>query len=150
MTSRRGFSLVELLVVIAILAILIALLMPALQGARRQAWKIVCGNNLRQVGVAVQLYMSDHEGGLPPHGDSHNFAQFCYNFYFWSTPGCKGFGNLGRLARAGYLPPQSSAFICPFYRENDPRGDPANGNYMPVSKMQAADRPWGPTLSRST
>jgi len=70
-TSRdtRGFTLIELLVVIAIIAILAAILFPALVAARNTAKKTKCLSNMRQMGVAVRLYMDDNHDTFPL--DSH-------------------------------------------------------------------------------
>lgn len=59
---RRGFTLIELLVVISIIALLLAMLLPALTRARDSARSLVCQNHLRQMGVAMHVYASDHDG----------------------------------------------------------------------------------------
>lgn len=66
MNSRKiRFTLIELLIVIAIIAILAAMLMPALRSAREQSKAIACLNNLKQTGVCLSLYATDFNGWLP-------------------------------------------------------------------------------------
>jgi prepilin-type N-terminal cleavage/methylation domain-containing protein/prepilin-type processing-associated H-X9-DG protein len=63
--AERGFTLIELLVVIAIIAILAALLLPALSQGRESAHSVACLSNERQLGLAVRLYVSDHGDRFP-------------------------------------------------------------------------------------
>ena len=57
--TDKGFTLIELLVVIAIIALLVSILLPALTGARRSAWTVVCASNMKQMGYGIVMYGND-------------------------------------------------------------------------------------------
>ena len=80
---RNGFTLIELLVVIAIIAILAAMLLPVLAGGKLSAQRAACESNLRQLGVAAELYWDDNGGN-------------CFNYNFGST-------NAGQILWVGWL-----------------------------------------------
>ena len=65
-----AFTLIELLVVIAIIAILAAMLLPALARAKETGKRISCLNNLRQLSLAAQMYVNDNQGTYPPRHDT--------------------------------------------------------------------------------
>jgi prepilin-type N-terminal cleavage/methylation domain-containing protein len=79
--QQRAFTLIELLVVIAIIAILAAMLLPALGKAKETGKRISCNNNLRQLGMAMRMYVDDNQGTLPPHITASRWPDKFYDYY---------------------------------------------------------------------
>ncbi len=63
---KKSFTLIELLVVVAIIAVLVAILLPALQKARAHALRVSCSSNLKQMHLAFRMYLDDNQGSYPP------------------------------------------------------------------------------------
>jgi prepilin-type N-terminal cleavage/methylation domain-containing protein len=131
--KRNGFTLIELLVVIAIIAILAALLLPALSAAKQRAYATQCLNNAKQIGLATFIYAGDYEDKFP-YGVNINSIQLAFTPTAWdimllpylgvSPSFINVFGTLE--ATAG-----SKVYICPADIDgvNPPGGYPVPPGY---------------------
>ena len=142
-----GLTLIELLVVIAMIAVLIAILLPVLAGAKATGYKAQCAGNLRQWGAAITMYAGDYSGFFPDNTQpgatdlawmAYNFSNIFYPVYLYhNKPGTSVSG----------LRSKNDVFYCPTdiaHREAESLGNLPNVigyNYLP-GRAQTTN-PWG-------
>ena len=113
------FTLIELLVVIAIIAILAAMLLPALQQARERGMSVTCVNNMKTLGNAISFYASDNNSWWPGYcSTSDGGKNTSRNYFFWSTARQPGdTGDRGSLS--SYLGVNQHGYIFSYYQYNN-------------------------------
>ena len=121
--NRSGFTLIELLVVISIVALLMAVLLPALQVVRKQAQGTACQANLRQWSLVLSMYTNEHDGR-----------------FFWPRPFATSASTAWPYALRQYRPDSNDLLLCPAARRHEVRPEPDAVN--PIRSLGSTSTAW--------
>ncbi len=156
-----AFTLIELLVVIAIIAILAAMIMPVLSRARQTGQRIACLNNLKQLGLAAQVYLNDNQSIYPPRSTADRWPDKFYDTYgrkvqillcpseMTNTPYSVGMNNSNNVADASprsYLINGWNDYFKSLLDDDDFNNLYMNGQYSQGMKQSALLQPAGEIL----
>ncbi len=111
---KKLFTLIELLVVIAIIAILASMLLPALSKARQKARNMLCTSNLKQISLAINMYLGDWSDIMPP-GSFSASSDWSTDRIVWLDMCAEylGYGGKSQLVNGYHSYPRNSVFCCP-------------------------------------
>lgn len=131
--SVWAFTLMELLVVISIIAILASLLLPVLSAAKKRAGQAICINNLKQLGLGMQMYIDDHSDTFPGNASQHSGFQ-ASDWIYWRTNTAYPQVDKSPIAIA-MADASPKLFRCPLDTDNtarmdSPMTDNVNGIYL--------------------
>lgn len=151
--TRQGFTLIELLVVISIIALLVSLLLPALQGARDAARAVACLSNTRQIAIATNAYAAEEKDRLPMffREDWGTYSKATYWGHAQATGSDSAPYNAGALYQGRYMT-TGEAFYCPAKSDSDRNASPPGGtfamgneisyDYNPYWRMNPGNSPY--------